>query len=77
MGWEYKAIDLNLVPKQFYGISSSSVRICSTQVVGDEDRMRSSLQLNSIRALFNSHRNAYGMPFDDIETNTDDSSDSL
>lgn len=77
MGWEYKAEDANLVPKLFYGISSSSVRICSTQVVGDEDRVRSSLQLNSIRALFNSHWNPYRVPIGDIEVNSDDSSDSL
>ncbi|XP_011295031.2 protein cereblon [Musca domestica] len=37
LGWEFKAVESNLIPKQFFGISSSSVRIRSASEHADDN----------------------------------------
>ncbi|KAL9900219.1 E3 ubiquitin ligase component cereblon isoform 1-T2 [Glossina fuscipes fuscipes] len=48
LGWEFKAVEPNLVPKQFFGISSSSVRVRPTQSGRNESRIRSIMRLNTM-----------------------------
>uniref|UniRef100_A0A1B0FG62 CULT domain-containing protein n=1 Tax=Glossina morsitans morsitans TaxID=37546 RepID=A0A1B0FG62_GLOMM len=48
LGWEFKVVEPNLVPKQFFGISSSSVRVRPTQSGRNESRIRSVMRLNTM-----------------------------
>uniref|UniRef100_A0A1A9VAV4 Protein cereblon n=1 Tax=Glossina austeni TaxID=7395 RepID=A0A1A9VAV4_GLOAU len=48
LGWEFKAVEPNLVPKQFFGISSSSVRVRPIKSGRNESRTRSIMRLNTM-----------------------------
>nr|XP_013097345.1 unnamed protein product [Stomoxys calcitrans] len=51
LGWEFKAVEPNLIPKQFFGISSSSVRVRSANERTDELTQRENAFYNFIRLM--------------------------
>ncbi|XP_023302146.2 protein cereblon [Lucilia cuprina] len=50
LGWEFKAIEPNLIPKQFFGISSSSVRVRLAQERNDVP-VQNAVYINFLRLM--------------------------
>lgn len=50
LGWEFKAVEPNLIPKQFFGISSSSVRVRSAQDRNDVP-VQNAVYMNFLRLM--------------------------
>lgn len=51
LGWEFKAVEPNLIPKQFFGISSGSVRVRSGSERSDENSQGQNAFYNFIRLM--------------------------
>lgn len=50
LGWEFKAVEPNLIPKQFFGISSSSVRVRLAQDRNDVP-VQNAVYINFLRLM--------------------------